>query len=236
MPDVLYEGDLASNDYQDSVVARFTAERSKYTRPARLEFKASKTGDLWVKWGRAWKLLTWKNDPKKFLSRPSNEKYGINLAQALGVSPQESVVSTAGKRGAIGADAQAREIAVLEAFLDDAAAGLIARDADIDEHIDSFINGSDTAAYTFGMQTTETLPTDLLPLRELQGLDEALNNIRGEKAVQESRRVALQQALEGFENILSGPQQLNKRTKLSAKFKKPKISSRRSKRASTSST
>ena len=51
MPDGLYEGDLASNDYQDSVVARFTAERSKYARPARLEFKA-------------WKLLTWKNDPK----------------------------------------------------------------------------------------------------------------------------------------------------------------------------
>ena len=51
MPDGLYEGDIASNDYQDSVVARFTAERSKYARPTRLEFKASKTGDLWVKWG-----------------------------------------------------------------------------------------------------------------------------------------------------------------------------------------
>ena len=40
------KGDLASNDYQDSVVARFTAERSKYACPVRLEFKASKTGDL----------------------------------------------------------------------------------------------------------------------------------------------------------------------------------------------
>ena len=62
-----------------------------------------------------------------------------------------------------------------------------------------------TAAYTVGTQTTETLPTDLLPLRELQGLDAALKNIRGAKAVQESKRVALQQALEGFRKDLERP-------------------------------
>ena len=32
MPDGLDEGNLASNDYRDRVVARFTAERSKYSR------------------------------------------------------------------------------------------------------------------------------------------------------------------------------------------------------------
>ena len=85
MPDGLSEGDLASNDYQDSAVAKFMAERSKYARQARLKFIASKTGHLWVRWGRFWKLLTWKNDPNKFLSRLSIEIYRIDLARALGV-------------------------------------------------------------------------------------------------------------------------------------------------------
>ena len=88
MPDGLDEENLASNDDRDRVVARFKAERSKYVRPANLEFKVAKSGDLWVKWGRDWKLLTWKNDPTKFLSRSSIERYGLSLARALGVTPE----------------------------------------------------------------------------------------------------------------------------------------------------
>ena len=53
--------------------------------------------------------------------------------------------------------------------------------------------GADTAA-----QTTETLPPDLLPLREIQGLSESLKTIRGAKAVQESKKVSLQQLIEGY--------------------------------------
>ena len=42
----------------------------------------------------------------------------------------------------------------------------------------------------------------MLPLRELQGLDRALRTLRSSRAVQESKRVALQQTIEGFqENI-----------------------------------
>ena len=52
MPDELDEENLASNDDRDRVVARFAAERSKYSRPANLEFKVAKSGELLVKWGR----------------------------------------------------------------------------------------------------------------------------------------------------------------------------------------
>ena len=44
-----------------------------------------------------------------------------------------------------------------------------------------------------------------LTLRELQGLDKALRSIRGEKAVQESKRVSLQQTLDGLRKDLERP-------------------------------
>ena len=59
---------------------------------------------------------------------------------------------------------------------------------------------TDTAA-----QTTETLPPDLLPLREIQGLSESLKTIRGTKAVQESKKVSLQQLIEGYRKDLERP-------------------------------
>ena len=59
---------------------------------------------------------------------------------------------------------------------------------------------TDTAA-----QTTETLPPDLLPLREIQGLSESLKTIRGTKAVQESKKVSLQQLIEGYREDLERP-------------------------------
>ena len=52
MPDGLDEENLAFDDDRDRVVARFEAERSKYSRPANLEFKVAKSGELLVKWGR----------------------------------------------------------------------------------------------------------------------------------------------------------------------------------------
>ena len=57
----------------------------------------------------------------------------------------------------------------------------------------ALLPGVDTAA-----QTTETLPPDLLPLREIQGLSESLKTIRGAKAMQESKKVSLQQLIEGY--------------------------------------
>ena len=53
------------------------------------------------------------------------------------------------------------------------------------------------------MSTIET-PTaaETLPMRELLGLDTTLRSIRGTKAAQESKRVALQQAIEGYQKEL----------------------------------
>ena len=50
-----------------------------------------------------------------------------------------------------------------------------------------------------------TQTDDGLPLRELQGLHKALRRIRGEKAVQESKKVSLQQTLEGLREDLERP-------------------------------
>ena len=44
----------------------------------------------------------------------------------------------------------------------------------------------------------DQLSADLLPLREIQGLSEGLKTIRGMKAVQESKKVSLQQLIEGY--------------------------------------
>ena len=83
---------------------------------------------------------------------------------------------------------------------DEAAAAALASPADIDERINSLIDVVDAAA-----QTTQTLPTDPLPLKELLGLDAALKTLRGTKAVQESRIVSLQQLIEGYREDLERP-------------------------------
>ena len=80
----------------------------------------------------------------------------------------------------------------IKKFIDSIAIDIdeIAANFNIDA-IEDYPNGADTAA-----QTTETLPPDLLPLREIQGLNESLKTIRGAKAVQESKKVSLQQLIE----------------------------------------
>ena len=79
----------------------------------------------------------------------------------------------------------------------------------IDEFVDRVISGVDGVPGAFptdtAAQTTETLPPDLLPLREIQGLNEGLKTIRGMKAVQESKKVSLQQLIEGYRKDLERP-------------------------------
>ena len=95
----------------------------------------------------------------------------------------------------------------LKRLMDEANAAATTDDPDsINKYIDRIINtdaaggfptGADTAA-----QTTETLPPDLLPLREIQGLNVSLKTIRGAKAVQGSKKVSLQQLIEGYRKEL----------------------------------
>ena len=72
----------------------------------------------------------------------------------------------------------------------------------INEFVDRIINNTDAGVFSTGAdtaaQTTETLPPDLLPLREIQGLSESLKTVRGAKAMQESKKVSLQHLIEGY--------------------------------------
>ena len=129
--------------------------------------------------------------------------------------------------------------AQFEKVADEANAAAETDDHSLNEFIDRVISGVDGAAAAFPTgvdivaQTTETLPPDLLPLREIQGLNESLKTIRGVKAVQESKKVSLQQLIEGYRKDLEQP---NERTKLSMKYRKPKISSERPRTALAPST
>ena len=77
-------------------------------------------------------------------------------------------------------------IQALEKAADEASAA--AETDSLDEFIDRVISGADGAAAAFPTggdivaQTTETLPPDILPIREIQGLNESLKTIRGAKA------------------------------------------------------
>ena len=102
--------------------------------------------------------------------------------------------------------------AQFEKVADEANAAATTDDPDsLNEFIDRVISGVDGAASAFptgadtAAQTTETLPPDLMPLREIKGLNESLKTIRGVKAVQESKKVSLQQLIEGYREDLERP-------------------------------
>ena len=101
--------------------------------------------------------------------------------------------------------------AQFEKVADEANAAATTDDHSLDEFIDKVISGVDGAAGAFptgadtAAQKTEMLPPDLLPLHEIQGLNESLKTIRGVKAVQESKKVSLQQLIEGYRKDLERP-------------------------------
>ena len=84
----------------------------------------------------------------------------------------------------------------LEQLEEKADAAAKANDDDLDTSIDYVVGA---------LSATNAAQADTLPLRELQGIDKALRNIRGEKAVQESKNVSLQLALEGYRKDLERP-------------------------------
>ena len=204
--------DVAPKDVRDRVLARFVSERSTFSRPANLRFVASKSGDLWVKWDRGkWYKLTWSSDPNKFLSASSIERYGLDLARALGVAPDPAKVS-APPRSEL-----AREANEVAQASDD---GL---DAALDGFIAAITDAAPPSAQTPSAQTasaptaeapTAEAQTDAVPTSVKQtqtgagGLGtrlQALRSIRDEKAALESKKVALKEAIEAFRKKLEGP-------------------------------
>ena len=92
------------------------------------------------------------------------------------------------------------EIAALEKFIDDADDVAKASDVDLDSTVDNVIDNLEWDSS--GLPENSPL---LLPMRELLGLDEALKTLRGAKAVQESKTVYLQRAIEDYRNDLERP-------------------------------
>ena len=125
--------------------------------------------------GGDWKLFKWTSNPEKFLSGSSIERYGVALARALGVTPEEPLAKAA------------RELAKK------ADAVVQVGDDDLDATVDGVIAALSATTQTDGVAAlSATTQTDGLPLRDLEGLDKARRSIRGEKAVQESKKVSLQ--------------------------------------------
>ena len=58
-----------------------------------LEFASSKKGDLWLRWGNKWLLLTSKIKPGEFLAPSTIKRYRVDVAKALGVYKSNNLSS-----------------------------------------------------------------------------------------------------------------------------------------------
>ena len=96
LPSGLSEEDLADAEHTKALVDRWERERGKVQQ--NLEFASSKRGDLWLRWGNKWLLITNKNKPGEFLKPSTIKRYRVDVAKALGVhestklSPQDTKV------------------------------------------------------------------------------------------------------------------------------------------------
>jgi hypothetical protein len=178
VPAGVYESELATPLETEALVGRWESERSKYGLQAHLVFRSSRKGDLWVQWGKDWKLLTWKNTPGKFLSPNSIQRYGIQLARALGVTSE---------RGSMSAEAAAKLQGSMEQLPDNVAeiplADLSAY-ADRAQEVVTEITTELTEEEEAALRTLDNPPLETgglsFSVRELRGLDEALRRTRGE--------------------------------------------------------
>ncbi|KAK3736444.1 hypothetical protein RRG08_030498 [Elysia crispata] len=82
--------------HTNALVDRWQIERGEVQQ--NLEFASSTKGDLWLKWGKKWLLITNKNKPGEFLAPSTIKRYRVDVAKALGVykstnlSPQDDAV------------------------------------------------------------------------------------------------------------------------------------------------
>ncbi|KAK3757104.1 hypothetical protein RRG08_049771 [Elysia crispata] len=96
VPSGVSQEDLADAQHTKALVDRWQIERGEVQQ--NLEFASSKKGDLWLRWGKQWLLLTSKIKPGKFLAPSTIKRYRVDAAKALGVyestnlSPQDYAV------------------------------------------------------------------------------------------------------------------------------------------------
>ena len=95
VPSGISKEDLADPQETQALVDRWRRERGEVQQI--LEFASSTKGDLWLRWGNRWLLLTNKNRPGEFLAPWTLKRYRVDVAKALGVykstglSPQDAV-------------------------------------------------------------------------------------------------------------------------------------------------
>ena len=167
VPASLLREDLATPSQTMGLVERWQREVSKRGLQVKLEFRSSTRGDLWVKWGNKWLLLTWKNRPSKFLSPLTLNRYGIQLARALGVADEVELDP---------------KMATLLQTVDTQLGAAAAHTESVElRDLDPVAKEASDAAHVLETSLTDT--DELLgttPIREIRGLDRALQRIRGE--------------------------------------------------------
>ena len=91
VPSGVSQEDLADALHTKALVDRWQKERRKVQQ--NLEFASSKKGDLWLRWGNKWLLLTSKIKPGEFLAPSTIKRYRVDIAKALGVYKSNNLSS-----------------------------------------------------------------------------------------------------------------------------------------------
>lgn len=173
VPAGISQEELASTQQTEALIDRWRRERGKVQ--ANLEFASSTKDELWLRWGRRWLLLTNKNRPGEFLAPATLKRYyGADITKALGIHEsirlsRQAAAALQTANEALGEAAAAVDTVELQDLRQPAKE---ASDA-IHKMETTF-----TEAELDGILATVDDPP--INLRELRGLDRALQTIRGE--------------------------------------------------------
>ena len=162
----LSQEDLAGAKQTTALVDRWRKERGEVQQ--NLEFASSTKGDLWLRWGSRWLLLTKKNIPEEFLAPSTLKRYGVNVTKALGVYESTSLSN--------------QDTAVLnrtDQQLDEAASNIETVELqDLGQVITKVEAAVQTAGNVFAVPERPGAPS--ITQREFLGVCRALETIRGE--------------------------------------------------------
>lgn len=168
VPTGLQKEELATREQTRALVERWQREVSKQGLQADLEFRSSTRGDLWVKWGGRWLLLTWKNRPSQFLSPGTLERHGIQFSRALGVASEKQTLPA----GAVTAlQSASNELGGVAAAVDSVELQDLGQTAQ---------KASDVVADAEIDKILSSMDDPPLNLRELRGLNKVMQTTRGE--------------------------------------------------------
>ena len=168
VPSVINKDELGNTEQTEALVERWRNERGELV--ANLQFHSSVNGDLWLRWGSKWLLLTYKSRTGDFLAPSTIQRYyGVDVAKALGVYEstnlnREAVTALQTAYGELGRVQDNAENVELQETVQ------VATDA---KNATSTV--IETVETSFGKNADPPLN-----LRELHALDKTLQTTRGE--------------------------------------------------------